>query len=310
MDVSVTPYAPSPGSVVAGNLYADLQSRTLWLGVNPAVDASGAVLIADILGLQDQMDDVTAEAHAYTDTQILTRAPTVHTHPAAQITDFTSAVTGVVAAIPGFNWIRGMIMMYSGSLAEIGVGNLAGWALCDGSNGTPDLRDRFVIGAGNKPVGNKNTPANFLTDLQGAHAHTNDPTTLTLAQIPSHSHTVSASGSFSGTTGSNNTDHSHAAYSGAFVVTGSAGGGYQGRAHSGGDGGLLYAPSVSTGTMSAYHQHAFSGSVAVDGTAAAAGSGGSHTHAMQSAGSHQHTILATAVREAVAYYALALIMKL
>ncbi len=34
--------------------------------------------------------------------------------------------------------------MWSGSTATIP----AGWALCNGSNGTPDLRDRFIVGAG------------------------------------------------------------------------------------------------------------------------------------------------------------------
>ncbi len=39
----------------------------------------------------------------------------------------------------------GGIIMWSGSIGNIP----AGWALCDGSNGTPDLRDRFIVGAGN-----------------------------------------------------------------------------------------------------------------------------------------------------------------
>lgn len=39
----------------------------------------------------------------------------------------------------------GGIIMWSGAVASIP----AGWFLCNGSNGTPDLRDRFVIGAGN-----------------------------------------------------------------------------------------------------------------------------------------------------------------
>jgi hypothetical protein len=39
----------------------------------------------------------------------------------------------------------GSVIMWYGSIITIP----AGWALCDGSNGTPDLRDRFVIGAGN-----------------------------------------------------------------------------------------------------------------------------------------------------------------
>ena len=37
----------------------------------------------------------------------------------------------------------GLICMWSGLLVDIPVG----WDLCDGSNGTPDLRDYFVVGA-------------------------------------------------------------------------------------------------------------------------------------------------------------------
>jgi len=45
----------------------------------------------------------------------------------------------------------GSIIMWSGSIGSIPVG----YYLCNGSNGTPDLRDRFVIGAGNSyAVGN------------------------------------------------------------------------------------------------------------------------------------------------------------
>jgi len=38
----------------------------------------------------------------------------------------------------------GVIVMWSGSIASVP----AGWALCNGANGTPDLRDRFVVAAG------------------------------------------------------------------------------------------------------------------------------------------------------------------
>lgn len=34
--------------------------------------------------------------------------------------------------------------MWSGAVVDIPNG----WSLCDGSNGTPDLRNRFIIGAG------------------------------------------------------------------------------------------------------------------------------------------------------------------
>jgi len=49
----------------------------------------------------------------------------------------TAASSGV--AIPS-----GLISLWSGSIASIP----AGWLLCNGSSGTPDLRDRFVVGAG------------------------------------------------------------------------------------------------------------------------------------------------------------------
>lgn len=38
----------------------------------------------------------------------------------------------------------GIIAIWEGALVDVP----SGWAICDGDNGTPDLRDRFVIGAG------------------------------------------------------------------------------------------------------------------------------------------------------------------
>lgn len=43
-----------------------------------------------------------------------------------------------------FNFPKGMIILWSGTIPNIPDG----WALCNGSNGTPDLRDKFIIGAG------------------------------------------------------------------------------------------------------------------------------------------------------------------
>ena len=62
------------------------------------------------------------------------------TAAAATVTDLT--VTGTVT---GVNIVpSGGIIMWSGSIASIP----AGWYLCNGSNGTPDLRNRFIVGAG------------------------------------------------------------------------------------------------------------------------------------------------------------------
>ena len=59
---------------------------------------------------------------------------------------------GIVGTAPVVNPIpSNSIIMWSGSIGSIP----AGYYLCDGNNGTPDLRDRFVVGAGNSyAVGN------------------------------------------------------------------------------------------------------------------------------------------------------------
>lgn len=42
------------------------------------------------------------------------------------------------------NQMTGLILLWFGAIVNIP----AGWSLCDGSNGTPDLQDNFVLGAG------------------------------------------------------------------------------------------------------------------------------------------------------------------
>lgn len=60
----------------------------------------------------------------------------------------TQAFTCDDSQASGTKWAAalpiGSIVIWSGSIVSIP----AGWALCNGSSGTPDLRDRFVIGAG------------------------------------------------------------------------------------------------------------------------------------------------------------------
>lgn len=65
---------------------------------------------------------------------------------------------------------RGIISLWYGSIVSIP----AGWTLCDGSAGTPDLRDRFLVGAGstyavNATGGSLNHIHSFTSD---GHFHT------------------------------------------------------------------------------------------------------------------------------------------
>lgn len=65
----------------------------------------------------------------------------------------------------------GIIVIWSGT--ENNIPN--GWQLCDGTNGTPNLKDKFVLGAG----------STYKVKSGGGSA----TVTLTEAQIPSHTHT-------------------------------------------------------------------------------------------------------------------------
>lgn len=67
----------------------------------------------------------------------------------------------------------GAIIMWSGTHSAIP----SGWRLCNGLNGTPDLRDRFILGATNE---------SDIGETGGQHE-----VTLTTNQIPSHSHSGS-----------------------------------------------------------------------------------------------------------------------
>ena len=84
----------------------------------------------------------------------------------------------------------GGIIMWSGSVATIPNG----WALCNGSNGTPDLRDKFVIGAGSTYSPSNTGGAATVTLVEAnlpAHTHA---FTGTAELAGGHTHTVSDPG--------------------------------------------------------------------------------------------------------------------
>ena len=87
----------------------------------------------------------------------------------------------------------GAIMLWSGSSGSIP----SGWYLCNGSNSTPDLRDRFIVGAGSTySVGGTGGSADAIVV---SHTHT----ATSSVTDPGHFHTVFAnpgggSGAFGG----------------------------------------------------------------------------------------------------------------
>jgi hypothetical protein len=94
------------------------------------------------------------------------------------------ATTAFVTTAVGASFPSGGIIMWSGSIASIPTG----WVLCDGSNSTPDLRNRFIVGAG----------STYAVDATGGSADATLPThTHTATSVvtdPSHQHSVPSGG--------------------------------------------------------------------------------------------------------------------
>jgi hypothetical protein len=94
--------------------------------------------------------------------------------PSAPVKSIEVTATGEVL-MPYTNTLpSGIICLWSGSIATIP----SGWYLCNGSNGTPDLRDRFVVGA------NQDAAGVAKTNVTGSLTVSGD------GSIPSHTHTV------------------------------------------------------------------------------------------------------------------------
>ncbi len=79
----------------------------------------------------------------------------------------------------------GTIILWHGTIASIP----SGWRLCDGSNGTPDLRNRFIVGAGadggvHTPGTNGVGPGYYSPHATGGQ----DMHQLTIAEMPAHNH--------------------------------------------------------------------------------------------------------------------------
>jgi hypothetical protein len=89
-----------------------------------------------------------------------------------------SAIGDVGVGVP-----VGVIVAWSGSIANIP----SGWVLCDGQNDTPDLRDKFVIGASQDNAGIARTNVTGNLTITGGNKD---------AVVVSHTHTITDEGHF------------------------------------------------------------------------------------------------------------------
>ena len=101
----------------------------------------------------------------------------------------------------GDAFITGMIMLWSGATDAVP----SGWKLCNGSNGTPDLRDKFVVGAGNSYDVNATGGSKDAIVVSHNHSASTSVSGST-ASAGNHRHAIKRSNSDSGFGGSVGTD--------------------------------------------------------------------------------------------------------
>lgn len=211
--------------VVQNDLADTLTVKTV-AGTGIAIPTGGRALLycngISIINGISHFSSMSAVSPAFTGTPTApTAAPGTNSTQLATTAFVTTAVSSAI--LP-----TGSIILWSGSIASIP----SGWALCNGSNGTPDLRDRFVVGAGSTyAVAATGGSANAIVV---SHTHTFSGTT---ANAGSHSHTYTTptttseergdganvvwAGTTSGSTAAAG-DHNHT-YSGTTASTGSSG---------------------------------------------------------------------------------------
>jgi len=164
------------GSVVnlPGNIF---DSPDRWFGVKVGTDPEmmprqkiASVAYAVKAGSSDVA--LTVPDGAITTSKVAPAAITTDRLALGAVTADRLAPAAVTAdkLAPGVAIPPGTILMWSGATTNVPQG----WKLCNGTNGTPDLRDRFIVGAG----------LGYAVGVTGGEATHK----LTVAEMPRHNH--------------------------------------------------------------------------------------------------------------------------
>lgn len=170
-------YVFKNASAYTANIFCStVLGNTTAAGAGVAIPAGKSVLLrADGTNIIEQLDHVVGNLSvggALAVTGPLT-APTAS--PGTNTTQ--AATTAFVQAALSALLPSGVITMWSGTIATIP----SGWLLCNGSNGTPDLRDRFIIGSSVDSGGQS------VTTITGGNTKTGGSKD---AIVVSHTHTA------------------------------------------------------------------------------------------------------------------------
>jgi hypothetical protein len=196
-NMSVTNPKGTAGQIILG-LLATITSDHSFTGDIDFVQPITGDLIGDVLGnvTGDVVGDLTGNVTGNVTGNLTGNSAGVHTgdvdvrSATLQMDDEQIVLAWLETAILNKLVPTGVILAWSGDETDIPDT----WFLCDGANGTPDLRDKFILGAAATEahlVGGSEdaTPTGTLA-AGGAHTHslTIDDHVLTEAEIPAHQH--------------------------------------------------------------------------------------------------------------------------
>jgi hypothetical protein len=284
-------------NAIAANLTANInQVYSDFVGniavINSGLSGVTAAWTANAASQQAQINNLAASS--YTNANVATYLTSNNNISAGTITATTPtyndnstrvATTAYVNAVVP----RGVIWMWNSSAATIPVG----WQLCDGSNGTPDLRGQFIVGAGGAyTAGQTGGSSSFTVGVGNLPSHTHAVSLgATTGAAGGHSHTASSSS----TSVVNDPGHTHYSYGSGAFNGGGAGGAYgiQG-----------------TGNGPYPLQSAATGITATTSTSTSLTAVGDHTHSLSITGNTGSTGSGTAIDNRPPFYALCYIQKM
>ena len=161
--------------LAGGKLYTYQAGSSTPLASYTTINGNIANANPIILGSDGKLPDELWLTYGFNYKLVLTDANDVLIYTYDNIYGILGTIPTSTSTVPS-----GMILLWSGSIGSIPIGYL----LCDGTNGTPDLRNRFLVGSGSTyavnatggsadaiVVSHNHTATSVVTDPGHAHSY-------------------------------------------------------------------------------------------------------------------------------------------
>ena len=179
--------------LAGGKLYTYQAGSSTPLASYTTINGNIAHANPIILGSDGKLPDELWLTYGFNYKLVLTDANDVLIYTYDNIYGILGTIPTSTSTVPS-----GMILLWSGSIGSIPVGYL----LCDGTNGTPDLRNRFLVGSGSTYA--VNATGGSADAIVVSHNHTATSTSVVTDPGHVHGYIAAAPGNFySNTNGGN-----------------------------------------------------------------------------------------------------------